>query len=103
MWVAEHPVPDEPSPKDQLQVKGETPPTALVVKLVLRSASVGFGPTLPVTDNLVLTANCWLALDVWPVESAALIIAVKFPADGYVWLTEHTVPEEPSPKDQLHV
>jgi hypothetical protein len=57
VWIAVHPVPDEPSPKFQLQDTGETPPSIGAVKLTETFTSVGFGLASALTASLTLTTN----------------------------------------------
>jgi hypothetical protein len=78
-----HPLPDEPSPKDQLQDTGETPPVVVAVKLSDTPASTGFGLALALTLRVLSTVIAVEGeVDFEPTESATVTVAMNVPAEA---------------------
>jgi hypothetical protein len=73
-------VPDEPSPKDQLQVIGATPPDMVPAKLISLPTSVRFELALAVTLSFGWIATDKLLVEVILRLSVAVILAEKVPA-----------------------
>jgi hypothetical protein len=73
-------VPEEPSPKDQLQVREPTPREVVALKVADLLTSVVFGLSVAVTASLGLTITVMLLVALTPRVSVAVTIAVKFPA-----------------------
>ena len=72
-------MPDEPSPKDQLQAGEPTPKEVVALKVADLLTSVTFGLVLVETASLGLTLTVVLLVALTPRVSVAVTIAVKFP------------------------
>jgi hypothetical protein len=77
-----HPLPDEPSPKDQLQDTGETPQVDVAVKLSDTPASTGFGLALAMTLSALSTVmDVEREVDFEPTESVTVTVVVNVPVE----------------------